>query len=276
MEAIETGVDELLQLTTDPVAFYEAAPDNIKRMLLQAVFEKIWIIDEQIVGVDLTRPFAEVLTVEAQLDLGKALTAGDEATVSYERRERLGWRSPELHLLRHYERPNGSLAIDKKRNLRREMAEGSNFINLVETVRRYSKQPHLWRTSKRLAMLLTSAAERSESNFPLPHVHKLSQRLSDETVAALLSDYRAGSSLGDLRRTYALGRGSVQQLLRQANVRKRRKSLSNAEVAVLIQRYEAGLTIREIAADQELPKTTVRDALVRAGVAMRSANRRKV
>jgi site-specific DNA recombinase len=131
MEAIETGVDELLQLTTDPVAFYEAAPDNIKRMLLQEVFEKIWIIDEQIVGVDLTRPFAEVLTVEAQRDLRTALTAGDEATVSYERRERISWRSPELHLLRRYERPNGSLAIDTKRNLRREMAEGSNFINLV-------------------------------------------------------------------------------------------------------------------------------------------------
>jgi hypothetical protein len=81
------------------VAFYQAAPDNIKRMLLQAVFEKIWIIDEQVVGVDLTRPFAEVLTVEAQLDLRTALTAGDEATVSYERRERLSWRSPELHLL---------------------------------------------------------------------------------------------------------------------------------------------------------------------------------
>jgi site-specific DNA recombinase len=100
LESIESGLDELLKLTTDPVAFYEAAPDNIKRMLLQAVFEKIWIIDEQVVGADVTRPFAEVLTIEAQLDLRKALTAGDEATVTYERRERLSWRSPELQLLR--------------------------------------------------------------------------------------------------------------------------------------------------------------------------------
>jgi hypothetical protein len=36
-------------------------------MLLQAVFEKIWIVDDQVVGVDLARPFTEVLTVEAQL-----------------------------------------------------------------------------------------------------------------------------------------------------------------------------------------------------------------
>jgi hypothetical protein len=99
LEAIETGVDELLQLTNDPVAFYEAAPDDIKRMLLQAVFEKIWIADEQIVGVDLTRPIAGVLTVEAQLDLRDALSGTDSATVTYERRERLSWRSPEFRSL---------------------------------------------------------------------------------------------------------------------------------------------------------------------------------
>jgi hypothetical protein len=131
LEAIETGVDELLQLTKDPVAFYEAAADNIKRMLLQAVFEKIWIVDEQIVGVDLTRPFAEVLTVEAQLDLRDALSGTDGAMVTYERRERLSWRSPEFRSLFRYERPNGLLAIDTRKNLRHEKAEGSNSINLV-------------------------------------------------------------------------------------------------------------------------------------------------
>jgi hypothetical protein len=115
LEAIETGVDELLQLTKDPVAFYEAAPDNIMRMLLQAVFEKIWIIDEQVVRVDLTRPFAEVLTIEAQLDLRDALSGTDGATVTYERRERLSWRSPEFRSLFRYERPNGLLPIDTKK-----------------------------------------------------------------------------------------------------------------------------------------------------------------
>ena len=54
-------------------------------MLLQAVFEKIWIVDEQVVGVDLARPFTEVLTVEAQLDLRSALNGTDQASVSYER-----------------------------------------------------------------------------------------------------------------------------------------------------------------------------------------------
>jgi DNA-directed RNA polymerase specialized sigma24 family protein len=71
-----------------------------------------------------------------------------------------------------------------------------------------------------------------------------------------------------------LSRGSVQRVLREAGVRRRRKSLTEHDLAVLVKRYEAGLTIREIAAERRLPKTTVRDALARAGVVMRSAARR--
>jgi DNA-directed RNA polymerase specialized sigma24 family protein len=105
-------------------------------------------------------------------------------------------------------------------------------------------------------------------------VHKLRQRLSDETVAALLRDYSSGASLADLQQAYSLSRGSVQRLLRDAGVRRRRKSLTDVEVAVLVNRYGAGLTLREIASEQGLPKTTVHDALARAGMAMRPSGRR--
>jgi uncharacterized protein (DUF433 family) len=148
--------------------------------------------------------------------------------------------------------------------------------HLVETVRRYSKLPHLWSLSKRLARWLETSGSDSDTGpaVTMPHVHKLSQRLSDETVTALLNDYRDGSSLADLQRFYAIGRSSVQRLLREAGARRRRKSLSAAEVTVLVKRYEAGLTIREIAEEQGLAKTTVQDALARAGSAMRRAARR--
>jgi uncharacterized protein (DUF433 family) len=153
---------------------------------------------------------------------------------------------------------------------------GVRDITSVETVRRYSKQPHMWRSSKRLAKLLTSSSERSELTHALPHVHKLHQRLSDETAAMLVRDYKSGASLADLQQTYSLSRGSVQQLLREAGVRRRRRSLTDSNVSELVERYESGLTIREIASQQELPKTTVQDALARAGVVMRQAARRVI
>jgi uncharacterized protein (DUF433 family) len=147
---------------------------------------------------------------------------------------------------------------------------------LVGTVRRYSKQPHLWRTSKRLAMLLANPMERPTEPPPSrPHVHKLAQRLTAQAVIALQEAYQAGASLVELQRHFGLSRGSVQRVLREAGVRRRRKGLTDTEVAGLIKRYRAGLTIREIAAEQGLAKTTVQDALARAGLAMRPAARRK-
>lgn len=146
----------------------------------------------------------------------------------------------------------------------------------VETVRRYSKLPHLWGLSKRLASWLepSELGKETEDAPTLPHVHKLDQRLSDETRAALVQDYHEGASLADLQRTYSLGRSSVQRLLREARLRRRRKSLTDIEVAVLVELYESGLTIREIAAEQRLAKTTVQDALTRGGIEMRSTARR--
>jgi uncharacterized protein (DUF433 family) len=147
--------------------------------------------------------------------------------------------------------------------------------NLVETVRRYSKLPHLWSLSKRLARWLEPSVPGVEPDPapPSPHVHKLSQRLSEETVATLVRDYRDGASLAKLQRKYVLGRNSVQRLLREAGVRRHRESLTEEEIAVLVKCYKSGLTIREIATEQGLAKTTVQDALTYSGIAMRPAAR---
>ena len=142
-------------------------------------------------------------------------------------------------------------------------------------MRRYSKLPYLWQTSKRLAKLLTDPVKQhTEPTLSRPRVHKLAHRLTAEDEGALRDAYRAGASLAELQQQFGLGRGSVQRLLREGGVRRRQKSLTNSEVAVLIKRYEAGLTIREIATEQSLAKTTVQDALAQAGMVMRIAARR--
>jgi DNA-directed RNA polymerase specialized sigma24 family protein len=152
-------------------------------------------------------------------------------------------------------------------------------LYVVELVRRYSKQPNLWRTTKRLMRLLDHGLgqeprSRQVGTGHKPQVHKLTQRLTAETVRALQHAYRGGASLAELQEQFGLSRGSVQRLLRERGVRRRRKSLSDADLAVLVERYEDGLTVREIAAEQGLAKTTVQDALARSGVAMRPAARR--
>ena len=147
---------------------------------------------------------------------------------------------------------------------------------MVGVLRRYSRQPHVERTAKRLARLLdpATAPVRKTGNAPLRRVHRVSQRLSAETVAALVADYRAGVSSTELQAKYSLSKGSVLRLLGDSGVEMRRRGLTDSQLEAVLARYRAGLTIREVAAELELPKTSVQNALERSGLPMRPAARR--
>jgi DNA invertase Pin-like site-specific DNA recombinase len=69
VEALRRALDEALSLLTDPYRLYTEAPAGINLMLIQAVCEKIWILDTGVVGLELTTSYAELLTVEARLAL---------------------------------------------------------------------------------------------------------------------------------------------------------------------------------------------------------------
>ena len=84
---LEAGVDAALSLLVDPAAFYLAAPDDVKRMLLQSMFEAILIIDDKVAGCDLALPFAELLTYDARQALTDSIEKADGALVTYQRRE---------------------------------------------------------------------------------------------------------------------------------------------------------------------------------------------
>ncbi len=85
-------------------------------MLIQAVCGKIWILDTEVVGLELTTPYAELLTVEVRLALtetpfGETTQATDREGVRvYHRRARglsgllrgLHGTSPRLSIERPY------------------------------------------------------------------------------------------------------------------------------------------------------------------------------
>ena len=87
IDAIRRSLDEALSLLTDPYRLYTEAPEGINLMLVQAVCEKVWILDTGVVGIDLTTPYAELLTVEAQLALAQDQAAAPMTTESADREE---------------------------------------------------------------------------------------------------------------------------------------------------------------------------------------------
>ena len=137
VEALTRALDEVLSLLVDPHRLYTEAPEGIALMLAQAVCEKIWMLDTGVVGVDLTAPMAEVLTLEAQLALaeasafGETPTATDREGVTYYRHARglaglrahhdQPWPRPAV------ERPNGPLEHENPASTR----QGLNVLLLA-------------------------------------------------------------------------------------------------------------------------------------------------
>ena len=124
IDAIRRSLDEALSLLTDPYRLYTEAPEGINLMLVQTLCDKIWILDTGVVGLELTAPYTELLTIEASLALHEARTdetaqpADRQGVRVYHRRARgLGGmrRSPEGTWSRPaIERPYGPLPIENQ------------------------------------------------------------------------------------------------------------------------------------------------------------------
>ena len=122
-ERLETGIDAALAVLANPAVLYRSAPDSIRRQLVQELFEKIWILDQKLVGADLTRPYLELLGVDATEAAQAATSHPDAGQITYDRRD------PRTYL--RVERPVGALAVDDLNLRPNNLAGGSNLKQLV-------------------------------------------------------------------------------------------------------------------------------------------------
>ena len=141
IEAIRRSLDEALSLLVDPHRLYIEAPEGINLMLVQAVCEKIWILDTGVVGLELTAPYLELLTVEARLALEAQgpETADDgpedqEGVRVYHRRARaphgLARGRQRTWSRLPIERPHGLLPLENESPAPQER-QGSDLLTLV-------------------------------------------------------------------------------------------------------------------------------------------------
>jgi len=128
---LAAGLDDALRLLTDPRGFYLEASHAVQRLLLLAVFEKIWIIEDAVVGADLTRPFAELLTVDPFLAAGEAVTGTEGAAMTYERRQPMGLAPSDVRQYLRIERPRRSVANRQNEPQPRAEVRVSNIVPLL-------------------------------------------------------------------------------------------------------------------------------------------------
>ncbi len=154
LETVERDLDEALALCADPHRLYISAPQNIRRMLNQDVFHRLWIVGDEVKGSSFTPTYArlhsgslaELLTLELAHDSEEAQQAEDTlwerlrdvmGVTGYMRPlsrpdEPLAAAWDDLRPWLQPERPWGALPLDMKNPGSLTGNRGSNINTLVE------------------------------------------------------------------------------------------------------------------------------------------------
>ena len=151
LDAIQQSLDDALSLLTDPYRLFIEAPDPIKLMLTQAIFDKLWVMDHEVVGSELTGTYHELLTMEAKLTLDEhaqahhdpgSLSLAPTAHTYYRRRtggdNNLSGQNQydelaDLARRLWIERPHGALPLDSRNPAPHDVRRGSDVNHLVGT-----------------------------------------------------------------------------------------------------------------------------------------------
>ena len=127
---LEAGTEAAILLLTNPAGFYRTGSETVQRLLLQELFDALWIRDQELVGGDLTKPYRELLGLEAAAAAQTAVRDSSAGQVTFHR----SGSSDGLHHMETYlrvERPFGPLKRDREHHRARQLASGSNFEGLV-------------------------------------------------------------------------------------------------------------------------------------------------
>lgn len=229
LESITKALDTACALVENPRVLYDELPEGLKIMLMQAVFEKLWVLDTTIVGSELTETFADLLTLEARLALNEhqwkmedGATGADEEVSYHRARDTVstllsGWGSSWERP--YVERPRGLLPIDKQ-NPGRRKAQGSNVQHLVR-VTGHKLNPALLRWLREHPTSARRCHGYNNSRAYRRTCWRLGDRLSERDIVRSIMAYQTGIVIKELAKRYEINVKSVRKVLRERGVKRR-------------------------------------------------------
>jgi len=196
---------------------------------MQAVFEKLWVLETTIVGGELTETFADLLTLDAQLALAEQQLAAQDGpnetgqeVPHYRRREAVSTflRDWKPSWERTYaERPCGTLPIDQQ-NSGHSRTQGLNMQHLVR-VTGHKLNPELLRWLRSDNWTKVRHNDNNSSLSYRTKLYRLHDRLSEQEIDMLVIDFMAGTAKQTLAERYGINIKSVKKLLRERGVRRK-------------------------------------------------------
>jgi predicted NUDIX family NTP pyrophosphohydrolase len=212
---------------------YLAATPRVRRQLNQAIFEKLYVHEDQEITGDLAEPFRTLLGSEAR---GVAGSPDDEKTA----------KPPANDMV-------GGLRVDYLVDL----SAGLSSLSTSE-VRLLVGSAH------------DGSTKRAESIRPKQRQRQV--RLPDHEVAQLVADYQAGVTVQQLSRFYAIHRTTVLEHLESRGVARRQnvRKLTDGDVKIAAQLYETGVSLATVGKAFNVDSATIRREFARSGIPARS------
>ena len=240
-DKLHTALDQCLSVLHDGQQQYLAATDNSRRDLNQAVFDKIYLDDDEITNSQHKAVYHYLLdsNLPAVLE-GEAKRQQDTATP------------------------------DNTKNLR-PMAGGSNMTLLVALTDTLSKQ---WQPLLDLVANLPpdfTTRDQGPAVSRLPHRVKFTS-LSVAQRAEVARLYAIGVSVPDICARFNITKNTVIRLRKQAGVPQRERGLNEPQGDEAEVMYASGKSLLTIAKHFSTGVGAVRGCLLRRGVRMRRRN----
>lgn len=145
-EQMNLNLERALDKITNVHVSYRISDDDGRRKLNQAFFEKLFIVDDSVSGVDLAAPFHQILdknldariSAEQQLSSEELFKTDPGDTVTYEAGKAADDQTARELLSQidwhPYERPHGPLPVDTRNPAAYFLRRGSNLTLLAEGV----------------------------------------------------------------------------------------------------------------------------------------------
>ena len=233
-----------LDLMARPDALFTSVSGSVRRKLLAAFFQRIWVDDD-----------GHLMSVAHELQPLPA--AVRHAALAVTTNERSAGEISDASSAEHLD-------------LHLKVICSSN-TSLVEPLHHYSNNSALLPPPlvelKKLADLVSNPTSLAT---PVEQVSRsLRRRLEPALVKQIATEYEAGATTPSLCDTYGLSKTGILRLLRDEGVVLRRRPLTSDQVALAKKMYEHGHPIAAIATRLDTSYNNVRQRLIKDGVQLR-------
>ncbi|WP_280208174.1 recombinase zinc beta ribbon domain-containing protein [Nocardia cyriacigeorgica] len=249
-------IDAALTLLENPQELYRRCNEHQRRLFNQAIFQQLYIDDEQINGHLLHEPFGQLHAAQ------RAQTGTCGATRHKTSRDAPKSGNARMKggvgvLLQGIHSALGSSSdpmVGYLRRLSNLKSAGQGLTTLLAEARNESDQPR--------SRDLTSASPRRL------------RRLNEAERAALAQDYLGGKTVYELAEMYGISRDTVGKHLKRMGVGMRMQRLSEEQIDETVRLYGEGWSAQRIGDKLGVYPQTVRRRLLERGVRMRDTHGR--